>query len=425
MNNQKIILIIVTLAAVLLSCEESKRFEINSFDKTPPGKPILHSEYKKLYGGARIYFTPPDDEDVLTIDAGYLNQKGETVWFSVSYYVDSISIYGMPDTISRAISVYAVDRAGNKSEAQTVDVIPYEPAVSRVTTTARVVGGFGSFYADWKNELAQNINVYVNYDYNVDGKKVEKRVIFTSSDTTARKFIRMEEIPETEPVHVSIMVEDRYGNIVSKDLGQIYLIKDEIIPKDKWTIPNTNDSIGGVPAAFLGGYEGHPRLLYDGVVNTGYDFNYAQTEGRGRTGKRTDGSMPWNLMINLGEEWEISRIITHQRYSPGQANVNTGRGEYYSGYNVGIYKMHIWNADTIGWDSIRTYKIPVPLVNTGQQFKVLGFAGDMTYLYPDDPHFSAPTRWFRYEAMKNFAGDYTDMGNSVLSEITLYGRRRK
>jgi hypothetical protein len=414
----------VALAAIFWSCEESTRFEINSSDRIPPGKPVVHPEYKKLYGGARIYFTAPEDEDVLTIDASYLNQKGETVWFSVSYYVDSISIYGMPDTAARDISVYAVDRAGNRSEAQTVTVIPYEPAVSRVTATARVVGGFGSFYVDWKNELAQNINVYVNYDYSTNGIPADKHVIFTSADTTERKFVRMEEIPETEPVHISIQVEDRYGNTVDRDLGEVYLIKDEIIPKDKWTIPNANDSIGGIPEAFLGGYEGHPRLLYDGIVNNGYDFNYAQTEGRGRTGKRTDGSMPWNLMINLGEEWEISRIITNQRYEAGTANVNTGRGEYYRGYNVGIYAMYIWDDDVQGWDSIRTYKIPVPLVNTGQQFKVLGAAGDMTYLYPDDPHFSAPTQWFRYEALKNFAGDYTDMGNSVLSEITLYGRRR-
>ncbi|MDR0843789.1 MAG: DUF4959 domain-containing protein, partial [Tannerella sp.] len=348
MNNQKIkkkyILMIIAFVAVFWSCEESKRFEINYLDNTPPGKPVINPEYKKLYGGVRIYFTPPEDEDVLTIDASYLNQKGEKVWFSVSYYVDSISIYGFPDTLSTDVSIYAVDRAGNKSEEQTISVVPYEPAVSRVTATTRVVGGFGSFYADWKNELAQNINVYVDYDYSVNGTFTEKHIIFTSADTTERRFIRMEDLPETEPIHVAIKVEDHYGNIVSKDLGHINLIQDEMIPKDKWTVPNANDSIGGVPEAFLEGYEGHPRNLYDGIINNGYDFNYAQTEGRGRTGKRADGSMPWNLMINLGEEWEISRIITHQRYRPGDATVNTGRGVYYTTNNVGIYNMYVWNA---------------------------------------------------------------------------------
>jgi hypothetical protein len=44
-------------------------------------------------------------------------------------------------------------------------------------------------------------------------------------------------------------------------------------------------------------------------------------------------------------------------------------------------------------------------------------------MYPDDPKFTKPTRWFRYEALTGFNNDYQSLGANCLSEITLYGRK--
>jgi hypothetical protein len=128
-------------------------------------------------------------------------------------------------------------------------------------------------------------------------------------------------------------------------------------------------------------------------------------------------------MINLGEEYELSRIVTHQR-----CDGEGVRGQYYMGENVGIYAMYIWDGAADGsegrWDSICEHKILFPSVSD-IELKQLGQAGDMAYFYPDDPQFTRPTRWFRYEALRAFTGNYTGTGCTGLSEITLYAKKKK
>lgn len=411
--------LLIALVSLFFNCEESERYKINYGDNTPPGKPIIHQNYKPLYGGARIYFTPPDDRDVLTIDANYTNQQGRVFWFSTSYFSDYIDVLGFADTNPKVITLYATDRAGNKSERQTITVVPKEPAVSRIVNTVGIKGGFGSFYVEWQNELKQVVNVYVNYSY----KNSEKDVIYTSADSLERKFIVVEEIPETTPIKVKVNVEDSYGNISKIISDEIHLIKDEKIPKDKWIIPKTNDSIGGVPQGYWDGYEGRMAYLTDDIVDDGFLHNFGNTASRGRTGKLEDGDLPANVIINLGEEWEISRVITHQRDVLAVSHEPTGRGLFYGNENIGVYRIHIWNEADLTWDSVRTHKIIFPADLPGQQYRVMARKGDMAYLYPDEPRFSAPTKLFRYEALYGFLNEYTARGTLCLSEITLYGRR--
>jgi hypothetical protein len=422
MNRLLQLIIIIVLIATFTGCKESERFEINYDDNTPPGKPFVSQDYKPLYGGARIYFTPPEDQDVLTIDANYTNQKGEIFWFSASYFTDSIDVEGFADTEPKTVNIYAVDRAGNKSEAQSITVVPKEPAVSRVASSVGVKGGFGSFYIDWRNELKQVVNVHVTYKY--DDR--ERNVFYTSTDTVERRYIRIDDLPETTPVSVSVEVEDRYGNTGNVTSSEIFLIRDEKIPKNKWYIPQTNDSIAGEPQGYWEGYEGRMIYIADDIIDDGLNWNWGSTSFKGRTGNRDDGNLPANFIIDLGEEWEISRIITYQRDGAYSApSIPIGRGWYYTGENVGIYGMYILNEVTQTWDSIRTHKIPVPVDLPGQQYRVLAQQGDMAYLYPNDPHFSVSARWFRYEAQYGFNNDYTDRGVMGLSEITIYGRKKK
>jgi hypothetical protein len=126
----------MSLFTVLYSCKEQPRFEIGYTDTEPPEMPICLG-YEPLYGGARIRFTVPEDEDVLTIDASYINSQGKTIWFSVSYFQDTINVYGFSDTLEHIVQLYSVDRAGNKSEAIPVPVKPLEPAYTRVARTFR------------------------------------------------------------------------------------------------------------------------------------------------------------------------------------------------------------------------------------------------------------------------------------------------
>jgi hypothetical protein len=424
MKIMKYIFLFVMFALGFYSCKEQDRFAIAYYDTEPPSPPIYSGKYKPLNGGATIFFEHPADRDLISVDASYTGAQGQEVWFSASYYKDSISVYGLSDTLEHIINLYAVDRAGNRSAIVPVPIVPLEPAVTRTAKSISVKPGFGSFFIDWTNVLKQNLNVYANFNYTQQGEYKEHTLIYTSNILSERWFIRDLDLTSQEPISLKIRVEDTYGNISDYiEIEEFSLFEDEVIPKDKWVLPENNeyvhDSIGGVPMGFLEAIEGRAYFAIDGLIDEGY-YMIVHTGGRGRTGKSTHGNVPWNIMIDLGEEYELSRVITHQRWSGGSGI----RGQYYRDENVGIYGMYIWDDVEERWDSIREHKIVFPSV-TDIELKQLGDAGDMAYFYPDDPQYTKPTRWFRYEALKSFNNNYTGGDCNCLAEITLYAKKKK
>ena len=412
----------VAFTMIFLSCKETERFKPNSGDGSAPGKVVLKS-YKPLYGGARFFYTPPNDEDLMSVEAMYTNAAGKTFTFSASYFADSLDVYGFPSTGEYNIQLFAVDRTGNRSDALDVAVTPLEPAFRRVANSIEVKPGFSSFFLDWQNELEQNINVYVDFTFNQDRAQRNLTSVFSSNLSEDRRFVNDLFLPPTETVGVKVRVEDTYGNITDViDKGSISLYEDNEVPKDTWVLPNPNDSVGGIPMVFGDGYEGRNRYVIDDIIDRGDNLNFMHTNSRGRTGRTTDGNMPWNFIIDLGGYYELSRIITVQRHSGGLANIS--RGQYYQSENVGMYNMYIWDDASESWEFVSQHQIDVPQGLSELEFVKMGEAGDMAYMYPDEPAYTKPTRWFRYEAVKSFNGNYTLEDANCLSEITLYGKKR-
>lgn len=417
-------LIIVTAIFTLLfsRCGKGDRFETSDGDSTPPGKVTL-KQYKPLFGGARFFYTVPKDEDLLGVEAVYTNKNKQSFTFMSSYFVDSLDVYGFGSMDEYTVQLYAVDRSGNKSDPLDVKVTPLEPAYTRVAKTLQAKAGFSSFFLDWQNELKQNINVYVEYEFNQGGGPRKLTSVFSSNLLTDRRFINNLNLPSNEKVKVKVKVEDTYGNSTEfEDKGEFALLEDIKIPKQGWTIPNPNDSIGGVPMMFGNGLEGRSLKVIDDIIDRGDNLNFLHTQSRGRTGRTADGNMPWNFIIDLGAYYEISRIVTVQRHSGGLANVS--RGQYYRSENVGMYNVYIWDDATQKWEQVfKEYKIPVPVGLTELEFVKFGEAGDMAYMYPDNPRYTKATRKFRFEAVKGFSGNYTLDDANCLSEITLYGKK--
>lgn len=422
MKAKKYIFLVTVFLLVILSCKEEGRYVPNISGNTPPGK-IANVSYLPLFGGARFYYTVPNDEDLLQIEAEYTNKQNQTFLFSASYFVDSVDVYGFPDTGQYDVRLYAVNRSGKRSEVVKVSVTPLEPAYTRVAESIEVKPGFSSFFMDWNNELEQNINVYVDFSYTQNGTAYSFTSVFSSNLLKDRRFVNDLYLSSNDAISVNVRVEDLYGNMTPPiDKGQIHLFEDVKIPKNTWILPNPNDSVGGVPMCFGDGLEGRNRYVIDDLIDRGDNLNFMHTHSRGRTGKSSDGNMPWNFIIDLGDYYELSRIITHQRHSGGLENVS--RGQYYQYENVGIFRLYVWDEEIQAWsDFISEHKVLVPIGLSEIEIVRLGEAGDMAYFYPDDPQYTKPTRWFRYEAVKGFGGNYTLDDANCLSEITLYGRK--
>ncbi|MDR2039259.1 MAG: DUF4959 domain-containing protein [Bacteroidales bacterium] len=418
---------------LLFSCKENERFEIGYNDSDPPNPPVF-LKYKPTYGGVRIFFQKPDDEDLLSIDATYQTKTGVERWFSVSYFTDYIDVYGFASQEPHTIQLYSVDRAGNHSDKIAITVEAMEPAVEQVASTVYCIGGFSSFYINWENGLMKSMKIFMDYEYeDATGTLQKKSMVYTSREAEERQFVR-DPLLLDQLIKVKVRVEDEYGNSSDNiDIGEIKLLSDVKIPKTSWQIPETNDSTilnragqkvnTGVPMGFFNALEGRDYMAIDDLISDGTFVNFTHTYGKGRTGETRDGNVPWNYIIDLGDYYELSRIITHQRYRHTEATEYSGREDYYRNENVGSYSMWRWDEDTQSWDSITTHIITFPLNLPDRQYRVLGRQGDMAYMFPEDPKFTKPTRWFRYEALSSFDNNYEGTNANCLSEITLYGRK--
>lgn len=384
---------------ILAGCAEGKRYEISMDDNTPPGTPVL-IDSKPLPGGARIFYRIPTDEDVLAVEASYLNHAGEPVRFISSYFKDSLDVLGFGKEGEHEIGLCAVDRAGNRSKTITETVTALESPVSMVAGTVQVLPSFGSMMLKWRNVSMEPVYVYVDFSYTQHGVEYSHSNVFTSHQLTDTRTIDGLSLTDNEPVTVDVSVKDKFGNSVSAGNSTVVLLTDEALDKSVWSLPAPGFDLGGYVQANGSKGEGEMSEVIDGITEETVYRNFYQT----------DAVNPWNIIIDLGRECELSRIVTHQRYSGDYST--SEQGNYYRGNNVLSYEMYVWNGTASAWEYASRNDIKSPVVKHESDYRLLGDAGDQAYLYPDEPRFSIPTRYFLFRAVN---GNY-------ISEITLYGK---
>ncbi|GHT52745.1 hypothetical protein AGMMS49982_13790 [Bacteroidia bacterium] len=419
------------------ACQEVERFAISSDDTVPPGKPVLDSVHP-LPGGAALFFTIPRDEDVISIEASYEGKNG-TVIAAASIYADSLIVLGMSEATEQSVAFYAKDRAGNKSQIETVSFTPKEPAFLKVANSVKVKSAFAALQVEWDNELGQSINVYVNLTYNLNGAPISVRRAISSKKLFDRQFIKGLELSETEPVSVSYSIKDAYGNeSETVSVGQLYVMRDVLLDKKKWVLPEPGTQVGidtafSAPVYQSGGtFEGPMEKVIDDIIeNDGFRVvqNFAWFGGDfivPGTSINANRNPLWNIIIDLGDYYELSRIVTHQRWMYGGVIADldpNNRGRLYDIENVGTYEVFYLDETKTPneWVLINQTKIPKPPEDMSDRDVIFMAArGDEAFMYPDDPKYTPKTRYFRYRPIAGF----TDANNlSGLGEITLYGRK--
>jgi hypothetical protein len=410
----------LVLALVILglnACTEESRFTFNSNDKTPPSPPEF-LEYKPLSGGVRLFYRIPADENLLTVDAEYTSEKGKQVHFLASYFVDSLDVWGFADTESHTIRLYSTNRAGIRSEPVNVEVIPGESALPKVAANISIKPAVNSFIIDWENELRQTLNVYVKFDYTDKGVPHSYTRVFSSKALNVRETIEDLNLDENVPVSVKVWIQDTYDNETDPiDKGEIVLLHDTELPKEQWLYPAPGTVMGGASMIDANIVEGRVTALNDNIIDGDNSPNFMHAGAN---------IAQWNVFIDLGDYYELTRISTWQRRSNGDDKYSKGL-LYGSSENVGRYKMYRWDDETGQWEFLSEHSIPIPQGQSDMEIiKNHIRYGDRAYIHPEEPAFTKPTRWFRYEAQGGFVTQNSipySNNCACLSEISLWGRK--
>jgi len=446
MKISKYLLIVLFLLLTLFACEEAGRFGISSKDDTVPGVPVV-TKVIPLNGGARIFYDLPKDEQLLQIVAEIIASNGRNFKFSSSFYKDSLDVWGLGENREYTFNIWAETRAGVKSAMVPVKVTPNKSSIWDVKESIVVNPGFGALIVDWKNPQAQTVNVFVDLDFMLNGERKLLGLVYSSNADSVHQVIP--DLPPGGTVSVNVHVEDIYGNTTDQlAVSNLQLLQDMKIPKRDeggnpiWILPKTNDSIDWVPMCFGDSHNGRLERVIDGLIDykegsPSQANNYMHTGGMGRTGiPGVQMANLWNLIIDLGDYWHISRVITHQRWD---YTVGSPRSNLYQGENVGRFALWVLDEDRPGdrvwdiygeeisgtWVRLSEHYVPIPVGLAAIEYVPLGVKGDEAYMFPQTPGYTKPVRWFRYEALSGINAEnnipYSSTNFNCLSEITLYG----
>lgn len=150
--------ILVTGVFLLLgsSCGQDDLRKPVHHDDVPPGT-VDNIKVDPLPGGATISYSLPADLDLLYVQADYDIRPGMTEQSTSSFYQHSLLVQGFGDTLTHQISIYSVDRSGNKSAPKVITVRPLLTPVQLAYDSMDYSADFGGIRIKYVNEAGANI----------------------------------------------------------------------------------------------------------------------------------------------------------------------------------------------------------------------------------------------------------------------------
>jgi hypothetical protein len=278
---------IAGVLAFLNGCEEDEKEPLFK-DSVAPG-PISSTEVVNMPGAAIISYALPADEDLLYVKAEYTLANGDLVEAKSSNFLSSVRVEGFGDTSEKTITLYAVDRSENISQAVTVKVNPELPDVHAVQGTIEMIPDFGGVLYRWKNENNASL-AFTIMATDSTGELAEVETVYsgiTDGEYTVRGF-------DPEEKEFGIIIRDRWDNYSEISKITVTPLFEEELDKSKFNkVVLDNDHEWD---AWGARYE----HSYDGNKNT-FNHTWAGT------------GWPQIFTIDLGVVARLSRLNLVQR----------------------------------------------------------------------------------------------------------------
>lgn len=397
MKNFSILIITISIFITFLSCNK------NEADTTPPGK-LTVNEVFPTYGGAKITYTLPDDNDILYVKATYTNDLGKRVFKVSSYYNDTIEVDGFVNTEAKSIDLQVVDKEENHSEITSVTINPWASYIFYVKESLKVAPTLGGAIVTWTNVLEKTAQakVYFEYDNHVDS-------IYMASNSL--NFTYQVEGLDSMLYNVSAVIQDFPGNSTGNFyIGQVKPAFEEIIDKSTWTLVS-NLSVDG------NAYEGVTENFWDDVIDTNDDASDNSYFIINRDNNGGALNYPLDIVIDLGKKVKINRLRVWQRaywYSGDEPNGVSVEPYYYQQENLKNFSLYISN-DLENWTHAGDFEINDALADEVISEEELQAAIDGHPFNLDEP--TAAFQYLKFSITSSFGSEINVYG----SELTLYG----
>jgi len=370
-----IIIFTALFTSLLWSCEPEALKDPIDGDGNTPGQ-VSNIQVKNIAGGATISYDIPYDRNLLYVMAEYTLRDGTVKQVKASYYENSVTVEGFPNTDPRTIKLYAVSRNEKPSGPVEVTINPLTPPVQATFETLKLEATFGGVRLYFDNDAEANLSLTI-LGINDKGEWEPAQTYYTKSirgTFAARGF-------EPEKQRFAAYVRDRWNNLSDTLYGEYTPLPEQLLDKTKFKkvqlLTDTYDPHTG---------QGDMTSLWDGKWN-----------GAGKAFHTRPGTgLPQWFTFDMGVSAKLSRFKVYHRKGGGQGAFDGA----YTGGDPKEFELYGSNdpATDGSWDSwtlIGTFKSRKPSLSpdrvvtdedyqyavvNGEEYDILE-GGDTPYRY--------------------------------------------
>ncbi|MEL7587444.1 MAG: DUF4959 domain-containing protein [Prolixibacteraceae bacterium] len=380
----------------LSGCEEpEKGIPVNENDISPA--PVSNVEVKNIPGGATLSYALPESENLLYVVAEYSIHNGVILEKKASYYNNSLTIEGFPDTNPYEVKLYAVSRGDKKSSPVSATINPLTPPVVSVFGSLSAIPTFGGVNISFENNNEADLKITV-LTTDSHGDLYPAETYYTkrkNGSFSVRGF---------EPVErkFGFYIRDRWENYSDTLFAELTPYYEEKLDKSKFrAVELASDT-----------YQPHISIGMTAMWDDIWNANQPVFHTKPNTG------IPQSFTVDLGAKAKLSRFKFYHRLS---GNGGQGSDGQYNAGDPQILQVYGSNDPTDNWDSwtlLGTFQSVKPSGLPGVQFN----AEDIQFACVDGEDFEFPldapaVQYLRVKTTKVWGG----VTYVYYSELTFWG----
>ncbi|MDN5216077.1 DUF4959 domain-containing protein [Fulvivirgaceae bacterium BMA12] len=195
---------------VFSSCTEDELAPYFNDGIAPP--PVTEVAVKNLPGGAKISYKLPEDKDILLVEAKYKLDNGIAVFARSSVFNNFVVIEGLRKAQPQTVELTTVDKGGNKSTSQLVDIAPTTSPIDLLQQSFVLEPTFGGALIRFDNFTGSRFEIQLVVRETVDGAQadVHNQSAFIENPQITNHIFRGFESVETT---FKILAIDRWDNL--------------------------------------------------------------------------------------------------------------------------------------------------------------------------------------------------------------------
>lgn len=405
-----ILIFLIILPGIFYSCKEDSLTD--RIDKTAPAPAPIEKNsvtVKNIPGGAILYYTIPDDDNLLYVKAVYETKAGTIREVKASRYVDSINIEGYGAAGNYNVDLFSVGRNEKNSDAVRISVSPSTPPVIDAMKSMKLSEGFGSVRGSFENPTRTPLTAVLMADMKGNGIYNQLRAFTLSDPISSFVYNGL----DTIDVNVRVYLKDHFGNKSGVADTTLRPWFEQEIPKLKWSkydLPS-DFSMAAESESTYGMYR-----LWDGIYNVRAN-TYATAN--------TAPAHPYTFTFSLGQYAKISRFVLHHRLN-----------FEYSGKTPKKFELWASGVESPGddlilsgnWFCLGVFHSKIPsgakdgTTATNEDKAYANATGEQFYIEPstETPNPYLPVKYIRFRTAEVWDG--STAGQIIISEIDLYGQ---